>query len=727
MQTAPALLRRGRSAGVTVIALLVGGLVAAAHAPVLDSQALALDDNVFVAHNPLVQRPGWESVGRFFGEVFSPSTVSAYYTPLSMTSLMLDYAMGGRPRDLRVFHLTSLALHAINAVLVLLLLERMLGSLLPAALAALLFGLHPLTVEPVVSVGERKTLLAACFGFSCMLAHLQYVRAGRLRWKLLAVVLFGLALLSKPSVTALPLLLLLLDYWPLHRWSWAAAREKWPYVALAAGFSAITVLAIAETWEFGTLPPLDLPKTVLQICYLLGFYLGKIAWPTDLSSVYVPPAAYTLSHPAVAIGIATTVALAILMALLWRRSPGALVGCGVFLLALAPTFGILRWSWLIAYDRYVYFPAMGLSLVVGVALAAAWRSRPLSGLVPRALLLALVLAAAVAETRGVRAALLPWKDSLSYWRHVVALAPETPEAHNGLGAALSAHYAPLEAVAEFRRAVEVGPGYSDSRLNLGSVLINLGRAGEAIPHLEWVAERRPRNQEVAWALGLAYRDAGRLDDAAAQFRRALQLRPDFTLARVQTGIVELLQGRSSEGIETLRGAVRLAPKDAYPRLGLAMGLLRVRGADAEVLGLLRQAIELEPDWAVPSTSWHGCCPRFPIPRSGIPARRCASPPAPSISPTDGTRASWTPRGRRWPRRGDSRRPSNAGGQRSPSPSGPTTIRWPRRYASGSRNTGAACPTSRPFPVVLPATAPSPPEGRLRRKVRHLGDALVQTH
>jgi len=596
MPTTPALLRRGP--GVTAIVLLVGGLVAAAHAPVLDSQALAIDDDGFVANNTLVQHPGWDSVGRFFGELLHPSTVGFYYTPLSMTSLMLDWAMGGRPRDLRVFHVTSLALHALNAMLVLLLLERMLGSLLPAALAALLFGLHPLTVEPVVSVGERKTLLAACFAFSCVLAHLQYVRAGRLRWRALAVALFGLALLSKPSVTALPLLLLLLDYWPLRRWSWPAVREKWPYFALAAGFSAMTLLAMAESWEFGTLPPLDLPKMVLQIGYLLGFYLAKIVWPADLSSVYPPPA-FTLSQPAVAIGVATTVALVILMAFLWRRSPGALVGCGVFLLALAPTFGILRWSWLIASDRYVYFPALGISIVVGVALAAAWRSRSLSGPGPRAVLLALVLAAAVAETRGVRAALLPWNDSLSYWRHVVARAPEAAEAHNGLGVALSSRYQAEEAVAAFRRAVEVGPSYPDARLNLGITLTDLGRAGEAIPHLEWVVERRPRTARAAWALGLAYRNVGRLDEAAFQFRRALQIRPDLSSARVQMGIVELIQGRSSESIETLRGAVRLAPNDANARLGLAMGLLRVRGADAEVLGLMRQAIALEPDWVPP--------------------------------------------------------------------------------------------------------------------------------
>src|SRR5439155_15572120 len=138
-------------AALTLIALLV----AAANWPVLRAQALSFDDDAFVTRNPLVTHPGWSSVGRFFGEVLNPSTVKGYYLPLSMTSLMLDDAMGGRPDDPRVFHRTSLALHALNTVLILLILYQLFGALVPAALTALLFGLHPLTVEPTAWIGER--------------------------------------------------------------------------------------------------------------------------------------------------------------------------------------------------------------------------------------------------------------------------------------------------------------------------------------------------------------------------------------------------------------------------------------------------------------------------------------------------------------------------------------------------------------------------------------------
>src|SRR5262249_40378039 len=154
------------------------------------------------------------SVGRFFAEVLEPSTVRGYYMPLSMTSLMLDAAAGGRASDLTVFHRTNLALHVACTLLVALILCELLGSILPAAILALLFGLHPLAVEPVAWVAERKTLLAAWFAFASTFSSLRSARTRSRRWLTFSIVAFALALLSKPSVVALPLMFLALDLWP---------------------------------------------------------------------------------------------------------------------------------------------------------------------------------------------------------------------------------------------------------------------------------------------------------------------------------------------------------------------------------------------------------------------------------------------------------------------------------------------------------------------------------
>ena len=216
---APGGLRPGprRGGEGALAAALVAALVIAVHWPMLGARALSLDDSEFVTNNPLVTRPGWGSAGRFFGEVLSPSTVEGYYLPLSMTSLMLDYAAGGRPDDLRAFHRTSLALHALNAALLVVLLVQLFGATVPAAIAGLLFGLHPLTVEPAVWVGERKTLLAAFFAFASVACYVRHARGGGRAWLPASVALHLLALLSKPTVVTLPLLLVLVDLWPLRR------------------------------------------------------------------------------------------------------------------------------------------------------------------------------------------------------------------------------------------------------------------------------------------------------------------------------------------------------------------------------------------------------------------------------------------------------------------------------------------------------------------------------
>src|SRR5262249_9937013 len=225
---------RGRWLRPLALAAALACAVIAVHWPALGAQGLALDDDAFVVRNPLVQRPGWESTRPLFVEVTHPSTVSAYSLPLSMTSLMVDWAAGGRPGNLAVFHVTSLLLHVAATLLVFLVLRSLFGSDVPAALAALLYGVHPLMVEPIASAGERKPVLATALALASLHAHLRWATGGLRRWWLASIAWFLLALLAKPSVVTLPLAMLVLDVWPLRRGWRTAALEKWPHVLLAA-------------------------------------------------------------------------------------------------------------------------------------------------------------------------------------------------------------------------------------------------------------------------------------------------------------------------------------------------------------------------------------------------------------------------------------------------------------------------------------------------------------
>ncbi|MEZ6084181.1 MAG: glycosyltransferase family 39 protein [Phycisphaerae bacterium] len=208
--------------------LLLCTIVAIVHWPVLSAQALNLDDGDFLRDNPLVQNPSWNSAKRFLVEVLEPSTVDGYYLPVSMISLMGDYAAGGRVGDLHAFHRTALILHILNMVLIAVLLRMLFGHTAAALLTALLFGLHPLTVEPVAWIGERKTLLAMMFALVTMISYVQFTRHRRWYWMVGATLAFLLALLSKPTAVPLPLMLVAMDYWPLQRAIKRSIVEKIP-------------------------------------------------------------------------------------------------------------------------------------------------------------------------------------------------------------------------------------------------------------------------------------------------------------------------------------------------------------------------------------------------------------------------------------------------------------------------------------------------------------------
>ncbi len=197
--------------------IATAAIAAAVHWPALSAKAASFDDDQYLTENGLVKNPSLNSARRFLFEVLEPSTVEGYYQPLAMISLMLDYAAGGRETNLRPFHTTSLAFHTANTALVIVLLYMLFGNIWAAAGAGLLFGVHPMTVEPIPWVGERKTLLAAFFALWSLILYVRYSRNGG--WKSYAgcFLMYLLALMSKPTSVPLPVVMFLMDYWPLER------------------------------------------------------------------------------------------------------------------------------------------------------------------------------------------------------------------------------------------------------------------------------------------------------------------------------------------------------------------------------------------------------------------------------------------------------------------------------------------------------------------------------
>jgi Flp pilus assembly protein TadD len=378
--------------------------------------------------------------------------------------------------------------------------------------------------------------------------------------------------------------------------------EKWPFYLLTLASTVVTIVSQVRTAAMTPLSGASPARWLLQICYLVGFYLRKILWPVDLAPMYQPPASFSLASPVIVAGVVTTGILVLGAVLAARRAPAVPAAVCLFLLALSPTFLILHWSHVIAYDRYLYFPGLGPALLAGSALAWAWDAAATRGTAARMALVVLVLGVGGAETIGARSALAHWRDSVALWSHVVRVSPDELDARAQRGAALEARGDLDAATAEYRRILDHAPDYGPALISLGMLQIQRGRFDDAVQLFRHVCRLSPRDPNFAYQLGLAEKGAGHLDLAEARFRSVLDLRPDDVPARVQLGTVLVMTGKPDEGMRLVRQAVELAPSEPGPHFGLAMIQIHLHGPDAEAMGHLAEAVRLAPDWPLPAAT-----------------------------------------------------------------------------------------------------------------------------
>ncbi len=573
--------------------LVVGMLVTVAHRSVLTAQAYAADDNEYILYNTRVQNPSWTAAGQFLTEVLEPTTVRGYYQPLTMISLMVDSALGGRPNDLRAYHRTSLILHVGNTLLVIVLLYLLFGKLGIAALVGLLFGLHPQTVEPIAWVSDRKTLLAAFFALGALILYVSHARrTGWVRYGL-ALVLFALALLSKPTVTPLPLLLLLLDFWPLRRLSWKSLLEKVPYFVIAGGSAVITYVSQARTAVVITPESRGWQEIVLTICHNIVFYPWKLIWPVHLTPRYPLPAPFEWSQPALLAGLIGTALLLIVLgaALRWTRAP--LTSWLFFLVAILPTLGIIGFTNVIASDKYVYFPVLGLLMLLAYGLGCLWDALPRQTFA-RVVVVVVLLGLGVGEAVATHRYLARWQDTERLYRYMLTRAPDVPDLHDQLGFALQQQGRTAEAIAALETALRLDPNYYHSYNNLGTVLATAGRLEEAVAAFREGVRRVPKFAMAHSNLGRALELLKRPDEARASYEAALAADPDCIDAHKGLGILLARQNKLDEAAEHLRAAIRIHPKyvDAY--IGLAI-TLDMQGKLDEAIAVYEAARRIAPE------------------------------------------------------------------------------------------------------------------------------------
>ncbi len=575
--------------------IVICAAVTAVHWPALSARALSFDDEQYLVENHLVRNPSWSSAKRFVFEVFKPSTVQGYYQPLTMISLMVDYALGGRPENLRMFHVTSLALHAANTALVAVFLYMLFGEVWPAAVAGLLFGLHPLTVEPIPWVGERKTLLAAFFALWCFVLYVRYSR--RRDWFSLTVCLltYVLSLMSKPTATTLPVLLLLLDYWPLRRLSRRTLIEKLPFFAVG-GISVIITYISQSRSMAGVILPVErgLMRAVLIVCHNIIFYPFKMIWPVKLSSYYPFPKEISVSEPMILAGVIGTFILLPLLLISLRWTRALITGWLFFFLAIFPTMQVISFSNVVASDKFAYLPSVGVLIILCWFLCRLWKvGRSVLWYV---ILSIIVLASASSEAVATRRYLAHWRDTISLCSYMLTLAPDGFSLHSNLGVALKSEGRLEESIEHYLEALRIKPDDVTIRNNLADALIEQGKLDEAISCLRGIILIEPDYPNAHNNMGNALAAQGKLEEAIGHYQEALRAKPDYAEVYSNIGNVLSMQGKSDEAVSYFHRALEIAPylSRVYFNLG---NVIQSQGKVDEAIGCYQLALRENPEFA----------------------------------------------------------------------------------------------------------------------------------
>jgi tetratricopeptide (TPR) repeat protein len=543
------------AAGLGLAILTIG-----AYARVAGNGFIDLDDQAYVNWNPMVQAGlTWRGVKWAF-----TTSHSANWHPLTWLSHMLDVQMYGM--NAGGHHLTSLALHVASTLLLFHLFLRMTGAFYPSAFVAAVFGLHPLHVESVAWVAERKDLLSAFFWILTTLAYVSWTeKRGTARY-LAVLALFALGLMSKPMLVTLPFTLLLLDVWPLKRADAslrgiaALVREKIPLFLLAAASSAVTFLVQRGygAMRLGDRVPFGLRAENAIVA--TATYLGKAIAPARLAVFYPYP---TQAYPAwQVLGTALLLAAATVFALRERRScPWLAVGWLWFLGTLVPVIGLVQVGPQALADRYTYVPMIGLSAAVAFGAAELARRSDAARYASASILLVAVAAWTGLTWRQVGL----WKDDRTLFGRMVEIMPETHLGYGVLGNVNLFEGRYDEAIVYYRRALALQPNYALWSSNLGRAFLLTGRIPEAKAAFEAALHDSPDLAAAHQNLGYILGTLGDLDGAIEHYEAALRSDPDLHETHYNLGGTLLQKGRIDEAIAHFERALEIAPDYAPAR------------------------------------------------------------------------------------------------------------------------------------------------------------------
>ncbi len=555
------------------------------------------DDNVYVYETAAVTNG---LTGDGLARAFSHGSFNLW-DPLTTVSHMLDCQVYGL--DASGHHLTNVLLHTASVVLLFLLLRKLTGALWPCAFAAALFAIHPLRAESVAWVTERKDVLSGFFFMLTLGAYARYVEGQpRLSRYLPVGLFFAMGLMSKVMLVTVPLVLLVLDYWPLGRisdlrfaiferaamppepggqkklssFAWCLI-EKLPLLALSVAAGMVTLAVQKRDGVAGSLLPLPMGLRLTNAVVSVAAYIRQMFWPAQLTVFYPFPMG---GPPAGVVAASVLLVGAISAAVIFHRRtrPYLLTGWLWYLIMLLPVIGLLQAGKQAHADRYTYLPQIGLYV------ALAWLAADWAGSRRKRLYLAGGIGAGIVAALGICAfnQVSYWRDSETLWRHALAIPPEMAMAHDDLGLALLDKDRRQEAVDEFHRAMKIDAEDYGAHNNLGMALADEGQTEEAVAEFRRTIQMQPDFAAAHNNLGSALANAGRTNEALAEFRLAAKLQPDYALAHNNLGRLLAQMGLTQEAIAESETTLKLQPGLVNTRFNLA-GLLAQEGKTDEAM------------------------------------------------------------------------------------------------------------------------------------------------
>ena len=554
-------------------------------------------DDPWYVGNPVVRNGlSWEGVRWAF-----QSTAATNWHPMAWLSHMLDFQLFGKQPS--AHHLTNLFFHLASTLLLFLTLKEMTAAFWRSAFVAAMFALHPLHVESVAWVAERKDVLSAFFWFLTMAVYVEYAKRPA-RGKYLAVLfIYILGLMAKPILVTLPFVLLLLDFWPLRRIPsaeierhriWLAIKplllEKIPFFACSLFSSVITYYVQQKGGAVSSLQIVPINVRITNAFISYAEYLDKTLWPRELAVFYPYPDTILLSK---ALGAALIVIFISIIAIyLIRRVPYLFVGWFWYLGTLVPVIGLVQVGIQASADRYTYLPLIGIFLILSWGVEEVSRRLPYRRIILSVCALLLLAHWSFASWCQVTF----WKNDISLFEHALSVTRDNAVAHNNLGGALAKAGRHDEAMRHFQEALRIIPSYSYAINNVGIQLVRRGQSAEAIHYFRRAIQTNPRNETAYINLAVQLAKAGNPESHAEAVRHlfeALRIDPFSFIAHYHLGLI-LSPTNTQDAIAHFADAIRLNPE--YGMAHYQLGVIYSRNnAPEKALHHYQEALKCDSD------------------------------------------------------------------------------------------------------------------------------------